>query len=154
MSERIKQAIRNESLYHAIVTEKQRKATVSAGIALDDSGQIYPEYARAAIQPLTMHFVATAGQRIMAPQSGKLTLIGTHATTVPTGTLAVRVYQETAASGQTQLVTAYHGVGLRMDTTQVPPPYIDIFAGAWISVDIQTTAGASGVSVSLVINVG
>lgn len=148
--------MRDNKLVESITSTKMRRVVQSAGQAVDDQGRVRAQAAKNIRTPVVFNWLATSGMRQRAPRAGKGILIASHATTAPSsGQLIIRLFQQYPGSGQTQIYTLYHPQGSTsyMYEEEIVPK-LDILAGSWLSCDIQSAGGASGVSVSFVMDVG
>lgn len=152
MSDTIRRGIRDHGLVEAIHPQSNRRAISGVKRAVDDQGKIIPISASTIRQPLTFNWLASAGESIRAARAGTINLISVHSDTAPsTGQLVYRMYQTTPTSGKTLIYTGYCPSGTKIYEDKVS---IDILAGSWLWVDVQSTGSASGVSISASMNVG
>src|SRR5690606_23363651 len=131
--------------------DRFRRAIQNAGMAIGDDGKVLPPSGAHLRTPLTFHWRPAEGQRELVAQPGTAVRIGVHSTTPPSTPMDVRIIQETEESGETILHIEYVPAGRRMWFSSISIP---ILSGAWLSSSLVDAGGASGVSVSLIVNVG
>lgn len=151
MSQRIQQSLRDHGLADAIMPEHLRRAIRNADNAIGDDGKVLPPAASHLRTPLSFHWIPSEGKRELVARGGTAVRIGVHCTTPPTSQMAIRIIQETEDSGETIIHTEYIPAGRRVwvDNLNVP-----ILSGSFLTSTIFAPGGASGVSVSLIVNVG
>jgi len=148
----IAQALRNHKLKDAILSRGDRDFLHNVQNTMDTQGQITARAAKPFRTPLTFDWHSSVAQRLRSPRAGTAVMIGVHAVTPPSsGQLIVRISQETDTSGETVLTTVYVPSGTKMFEQSVT---LDILAGSWLSMLVESFNGASSVSVSMTVNVG
>ena len=152
----IAQAMRDHKLSEKIVPPKERRLIRALPNTIDEFGNIFRSRATPFRTPITYNWIVGDGERHRIPRAGTAVLVAAIADTPPsTGQLIIRFYQElyneTGALGESIIHTLYVPEGYRMYEY---PINFDLFAGAWIRVDIVSLGGASDVSAALVENVG
>ncbi len=151
-SNKIAQALRDHKLKDAILSVRDRDFIHNVQNTMDTQGKITSHSAKPFRTPLTFDWHSSIPQRIRSPRAGKAVMVGIHTVTPPsTGQLIIRIYQETPTSGETIITTVYVPSGSKMFEQAVA---LDILAGSWLSMSIQSPGGASSVSVSMTVNVG
>jgi hypothetical protein len=153
MSDIIKQSIRDHGLVDSVLSARRRRSLAGAMQAIDDQNKIRPSAILSNMRnPQVMNWFVSTGTRYRAARAGTAILFASHASTAPsTGPLILRLYQEYPGSGETLIASFQHPQSARMFEEEIS---IDIIAGSWLTVDIQSSGSASGVSASLVMNVG
>lgn len=148
----IAQALRDYKMAESLVTEEDRNAIKSARVTLMTGGGVAPNMAKPLRTPLELDFLVGNGQRRRAARAGKGLVFASHATTPATsGHLILRLFEETETQGRTLRYVMYHPAGQRTYSERID---LDVLAGSWWDVDVQTANGASGISASFVVDVG
>jgi hypothetical protein len=152
MSNKIKQALRDHDLRGKILSDDKRRFIGHAQRTLDSQGKPIPLAYKAIKTPLVMNWLVSETEYIRAARAGTAVLFSCYSITPPSsGQLILRLYQTTEGSGETIISTLYCPQSTRIFEQVISVP---VLAGAWLSVDVQATGSASGVSASLTINVG
>ena len=148
----IERIVRRQGLASALYPPELIRQLQALAQVVDPSGSIVPSKAAPFRTPLVLAWPVGVTGKQRSARAGTGVLLAAHANAAPTtGDCIVSLTEQTATSGTTTVAQVRIPINKQIGEDEITVP---ILAGGWYGVTVTTANGASGISVSLTVNVG
>ena len=142
--------IRETGLTRAIHTRTMLRQQEAVAVAIDPTGKVTP-YAAPKLPPIDYTWGPSSTTRYRVPRATTLVLLAAYATTAPSsGDATVEVTATTETGGTETIATLTIPEDSQFADTI---PNVAVPAGAWLYGSVSTANGASGVNISVTLEV-